>query len=93
MKHAKVLSFLVLWYVCATTLFFATVRLMPKTHSYVFDVVCAASLLVAAYIALSTNFLTRCLGKLGTMVELALLLWAGFMSFVYLGVFIFGDGL
>ena len=93
MKYIKVLSFLVLWYFGAIALFFATIHLMPKAHGYVFDVVFVTSLLVAAYIALSENFLTRFMGRLGAIVALVFLLWAGFMSCVYLGIFIFGDGL
>lgn len=93
MKTVKVISFLVAWYLFSIATLFITVKFMPVNHRYLFDLAIATCLLLAAYIAIKENFLNRSIGRVTTFLALALLLWGGFYSFVYLGIFIYGDGL
>lgn len=93
MKIIKIISSLVAWYIFAIGLFLAIVKLMPINHRYLFDAAIVACLLLAACIAYQGNFLTKSIGRMLTFLVLCILLWCSFMSFVYLGIFIYGDGL
>ena len=93
MRVFKVLGLLLVWYVFATLLLFAAIHLMSSKNWYIFDLAIAICLFLLGFFGLKENFLTNSIGKIGTLLAMGFLLWCSVISFVYIGIYLYGDGL
>jgi glycopeptide antibiotics resistance protein len=96
MRHVRVLSFLLVWYVASTALLFMTTRFVGTvTDGNRWPLLVLLALEVAATISFGAteNFVSRYLGKFGTLVLLAVLLWCSLPSLFYVSMFVYGETL
>jgi hypothetical protein len=90
MNTKKAFSYLIAWYLASVGLLFFAALLADYTNGFSMLALLVVEAITLLLLSTRDNFLTNMFGKLETFLALVVLSWAGFASFVYLGLFIYG---